>query len=347
MTSLGIIGASGFTGAELLRLVAAHPDFELAFATGDSQAGVAVADLYPSLSAAYGGLEFAAYEESLLDGVDLVFCGLPHGASQALMPVLVDKVKWVVDLAADFRLQDASLYPQWYGDVHPCPELLPQFAYGLPELYRSEIATASAVAVPGCYPTCTSLAIAPLVVNGLVHLDGIVVDAASGVSGAGRPPKPNTTFCTVDEDFTAYGLLNHRHTPEIEQNIAAISGTNGSSVSVLFTPHLAPMNRGMLTTCYLRPTGNHSTEQLLEIFDEFYADEPFVVVTEGSPSTKACLGSNTAHVTVRADERTGYIVAIGAIDNLTKGASGQAIQCANILAGLPEATGLSSIGVYP
>ena len=347
MTSLGIIGASGFTGAELLRLVAAHPDFELAFATGDSQAGVAVADLYPSLAAAYGGLEFAAYEESLLDGVDLVFCGLPHGASQALMPVLVDKVKWVVDLAADFRLHDASLYPQWYGDVHPCPELLPQFAYGLPELYRSEIATASAVAVPGCYPTCTSLAIAPLVVNGLVHLDSIVVDAASGVSGAGRPPKPNTTFCTVDEDFTAYGLLNHRHTPEIEQNIAALSGTNGSSVSVLFTPHLAPMNRGMLTTCYLRPTGNHGTEQLLEIFDEFYADEQFVVVTEGSPSTKACLGSNTAHVTVRADERTGHIVAIGAIDNLTKGASGQAIQCANILAGLPEATGLSSIGVYP
>jgi N-acetyl-gamma-glutamyl-phosphate reductase len=191
------------------------------------------------------------------------------------------------------------------------------------------------------------LAIAPLIVNGLVHLDGIVVDAASGVSGAGRPPKPNTTFCTVDEDFTAYGLLNHRHTPEIEQNIAALAPSASASVSVLFTPHLAPMNRGMLATCYLRPTGSKNTAQLLEIYEEFYADEQFVVVTEGSPSTKACLGSNTAHLTVRADERTGHIVAIGAIDNLTKGASGQAIQCANILAGLPEATGLSSIGVYP
>ena len=347
MTSVGIIGASGFTGAELLRLLAAHPDFDLAFATGDSQAGVGIAELYPSLAAAYGALEFAAYDESLLDGVDLVFCGLPHGASQSLMPTLIEKVKWVVDLAADFRLQDASLYAQWYGDAHPCPELLPQFAYGLPELYRNEIAAASAVAVPGCYPTCTSLAIAPLIVNGLVHLDGIVVDAASGVSGAGRPPKPNTTFCTVDEDYTAYGLLTHRHTPEIEQNIATLGSATASSVSVLFTPHLAPMNRGMLATCYLRPTGATTTSQLLEIYEEFYADEQFVVVTEGSPSTKACLSSNSAHVTVRADERTGHIVAIGAIDNLTKGASGQAVQCANILAGLPEATGLSSIGVYP
>ena len=347
MTSVGIIGASGFTGAELLRLLAAHPSFELAFATGDSQAGVAIADLYPSLAAAYAGLEFTTYDDSLLDGVDLVFCGLPHGASQALMPTLVQKVKWVVDLAADFRLQDASLYPQWYGDSHPCPELLPHFAYGLPELYRAEIAAASAIAVPGCYPTCTTLALAPLIVNGLVHLDGIVVDAASGVSGAGRPPKPNTTFCTVDEDYTAYGLLNHRHTPEIEQNVAALASAAASSVSVLFTPHLAPMNRGMLATCYLRPKGSHSTAQLLEMYDEFYADEQFVVVTDGSPSTKACLGSNTAHVTVRADERTGHIIAIGAIDNLTKGASGQAVQCANILAGLPEATGLSLIGVYP
>jgi len=347
VTSVGILGASGFTGAELLRLLANHPEFDLAFATGESQAGVVVGDLYPSLSAAYADVEFKLFEPSLLDGVDLVFCGLPHGASQSLMPTLVEKVKWVVDLAADFRLQDAALYPQWYGDVHPCPELLPKFAYGLPELYRSQIAGASTVAVPGCYPTCTSLAIAPLITNGLVHLDSIVVDAASGVSGAGRPPKPNTTFCTVDEDYTAYGLLNHRHTPEIEQNIATLASATSSDVSVLFTPHLAPMNRGMLATCYLKPTGSQTTEQLLEIYEDFYADEQFVVVTDGSPSTKACLGSNTAHVTVRADERTGHIVAIGAIDNLTKGASGQAVQCANILAGIPEATGLSAIGVYP
>lgn len=347
MINVGIIGASGFTGAELLRLVAAHPQLELAFATGDSQAGVPVGDLYPSLSAVYGDLDFVGYDPALLDGVDLVFCGLPHGASQALMPTLIENVKWVIDLAADFRLQDPSLYPTWYGETHAVPELLPSFVYGLPELFRSQLIGASAVAVPGCYPTCTTLAIAPLLAEGLVELDTIVVDAASGVSGAGRPPKPNTTFCTVDEDYTAYGLLNHRHTPEIEQNVASLAGVDAGSVKVLFTPHLAPMNRGMLTTCYLRPTGTNSTAQLLQLYRDFYADEPFIVITDGSPSTKACLGSNTAHITVRADERTGHIVAIGAIDNLTKGASGQAVQCANILAGIDESTGLSSIGVYP
>ena len=344
MTSVGIIGASGYTGAELLRLVAGHPGLELAFATGDTQAGVGVAELYPSLAGAWGDLEFVGYDPALLDGVDLVFCGLPHGASQALMPELLDSVRWVVDLAADFRLHDASLYPAWYGEAHAVPELLDRFVYGLPELFRSSIVGASAVAVPGCYPTCASLAIAPLLAAGLAEPTGIVIDAASGVSGAGRPPKPNTTFCTVDEDYTAYGLLDHRHTPEIEQSLATIAGT---PVEVLFTPHLAPMNRGMLATCYLRPTSGAGTAELLEHYRNFYADEQFVVVTDGSPSTKACLGSNTAHVTVRADARTGHIIAIGAIDNLTKGASGQAVQCANILTGLPESTGLSAIGVYP
>ena len=350
MTTVGIIGASGYTGAELLRLVAGHPGLDLAFATGDSQAGSAVAELYPSMAAAWPDLEFVPFAPSLLDDVDLVFCGLPHGASQALMPTLLGSVAHVVDLAADFRLQDASLYPTWYGEAHPHPELLTQFAYGLPELFRSTIAASSHVAVPGCYPTCTALALAPLVAGQLVETASIIVDAASGVSGAGRPPKPTTTFCTVNEDYTAYGLLDHRHTPEIEQSVARLAGVGASDARVLFTPHLAPMSRGMLTTCYLRPTAAgaaHSTAELLALYRDFYADETFVVVTDGSPSTKACLGSNTAHLTVRADERTGLIVAIGAIDNLAKGASGQAVQCANILTGQPEATGLSTIGVYP
>jgi N-acetyl-gamma-glutamyl-phosphate reductase len=349
MIEVGIIGASGYTGAELLRLCTQHPDLRVRFATGDSQAGTGVADLYPSLAAAYPDLVFRAYDPADLADVDLVFCGLPHGASQALMPTLRERVRWVVDLAADFRLQDADLYPQWYGEPHTVPELLPGFAYGLPELFRNDIAAATAVATPGCYPTATALAVAPLVRDGLVELDSIVVNAVSGVSGAGRPPKPNTTFCAVDEDVTAYGLMNHRHTPEIEQSVARLAGVE-SGVTVLFTPHLAPMNRGMLATCYLRPldgTGPGSTADLLDRYRAAYADEPFVVVTDGSPSTKACLGSNTAHVTVRADERTGWILAIAAIDNLTKGASGQALQCANILAGLPEVTGLSTVGVYP
>ena len=347
MIDVGIIGASGYTGAELLRLCAGHPDLRVVFATGDSQAGTALAELYPSLAAAYPGLVFDTYDPALLDRVDLVFCGLPHGASQALMPVLREKVRWVVDLAADFRLQDAELYPTWYGEPHAAPELLPGFAYGLPELHRDEIVAASAVATPGCYPTAAALAMAPLVRHGLVETTGIVVDAASGVSGAGRPAKPNATFCTVDEDFTAYGLLTHRHTPEMEQTVARLAGSSQSEVSVLFTPHLAPMNRGMLATCYLRPLGSHSTAELLELYRSDYGDEPFVVVTDGSPSTKACLGANTAHVTVRADQRTGWLVAIAAIDNLTKGASGQAVQCANLLTGLPEQTGLSTTGVYP
>jgi N-acetyl-gamma-glutamyl-phosphate reductase len=344
---VGIIGASGFTGAELLRLCATHPAFTVEVATGDTQAGTRLADLYPSLAGAYRDMAFTSYDPAAFAGLDLVFLGLPHGASQSIVPGVRPLVRWVVDLAADFRLDDPALYPQWYGDEHTVPGLLADFAYGLPELFRSQIQAADAVAVPGCYPTAASLALAPLVANGLIETRGIIVDAASGVSGAGRPPKPNTTFCAVDEDFTAYGLLRHRHTPEMEQNLARVGGLGADAVSVLFTPHLAPMNRGILATCYARPLAPSSTASLLEAYRAAYAGEQFVVVTDGSPSTKATLGSNTAHITVRYDDRTGYIIAICAIDNLAKGASGGAVQCANILAGLDEATGLSAVGVYP
>ncbi len=338
MARIGIIGASGFTGAELLRLLAGHPDLEVVLATGETQAGTPVADLYPSLAAAYPDLVFTPYSAADSAGLDLVFLGLPHGASQAIVPELVGKVGHLVDLAADFRLQDPSLYPTWYGEPHAAPELLPDFAYGLPELFRDEILAATHVAAPGCYPTTAALALAPLVRAGVVEATGIVVDAASGVSGAGRPPKPTTTFCAVDEDFTAYGLLDHRHTPEIEQATGA---------QVLFTPHLAPMNRGILATCYSRPTAPTSTEAVQAVLAEAYAGEPFVVVSDRSPSTKATLGSNTAHLTARVDDRTGWVVTIAALDNLTKGASGQAVQCANLLLGLPETSGLPIVGVYP
>lgn len=338
MVQVGVVGASGFTGAELLRLCAAHPDLDVRVATGDTQAGARVGELYPSLAGAYPELTFTPYDPGVVAGLDLVFLGLPHGASQGIVPDLLGTVGHVVDLAADFRLQDASLYPQWYGEAHTAPELLPSFAYGLPELFRDEIMSAAHVATPGCYPTAAALALAPLVRSSVVVTTGIIVDAASGASGAGRPAKANTTFCAVDEDFTAYGLLDHRHTPEMEQVLGA---------SVLFTPHLAPMNRGILATCYARPTGATSTAALLELQRAAYADEPFVVVTDGSPSTKATLGSNCAHVTARHDERTGWVVAIAAIDNLTKGASGAAVQCANLLLDLPETTGLPIAGVYP
>ncbi|HQF95464.1 MAG TPA: N-acetyl-gamma-glutamyl-phosphate reductase [Microthrixaceae bacterium] len=336
---IGIIGASGFAGSEVLRLTASHPSLELAWATGDSQAGTAIADLYPSLAAAYGGQRFVPYDTALLADVDAVFLALPHGASQALVPELVGRVRWVIDLAADFRLQEASLYDQWYGISHTAPELLPSFAYGLPELYRDQVAEAQCVAAPGCYPTAAILALEPLVRTGIIEPTGVIVDAASGVSGAGRPPKPNTTFCTVDEDFTAYGLLDHRHTPEMEIH---------SGASVLFTPHLAPMSRGILATCYGRPARQGlSTASVMDALHDAYAGEPFVVVSDRVPSTKATQGSNCAHLSARYDDRTGTVIVLSAIDNLVKGTAGQAIQCLNLMAGLGETTGLPVVGLTP
>jgi len=335
MVNIGIVGGSGFTGAELLRLCAAHPELNVELATGDTHAGTAVADLYPSLAAAYGDLTFTPYDASALDGLDLVFCGLPHGASQAIVPEVRTRVKHVVDLAADFRLRDPATYAQWYGETHEAPELLDDFVYGLPELFREQIKGAALVAAPGCYPTAATLALAPLVRTGLVETTGIIVDAASGVSGAGRGKFP---FCGTDEDFVAYGLLDHRHTAEIEQTLGA---------QVLFTPHLAPMNRGILATCYARPSSSTSTDEVLDALHTAYDAEPYVVVSQASPSTKATFGSNTAHLTARADDRTGWVVALCAIDNLVKGASGQAIQCANLALGLDETAGLPSVGVYP
>ncbi|HEX2851294.1 MAG TPA: N-acetyl-gamma-glutamyl-phosphate reductase [Acidimicrobiales bacterium] len=340
MVRVGIAGASGYTGAELLRLCHGHPDLEVVVATGESQAGQRAADLYPSLAAGYPDLVFAPLELDAFDDLDLVFLALPHGRSQDLVPDLRKRVGKIVDLAADFRLKDASLYPTWYGEEHTHPELLADFAFGIPELFRDDLRGADLVAAAGCYVTSASLAIAPLVRAGVIEPTGIVVDAASGLSGAGRSLKHSSHFGTVNEDFTAYGLLTHRHTPEIEQ-------ATGSQV--IFTPHLAPMTRGILSTVYARPTPDAAgvTPDPLAILREFYAAEPFVVVGEASPSTKATWGSNTAHLTARYDERTGWIVVLSALDNLVKGASGQAVQCANLALGLDETAGLSTIGVYP
>ena len=337
---VGIIGASGYTGAELLRLLAAHPSLEVVYATGDSQAGSLAASVYPSLAAAFPSLVFAEYDTVEAAKCDVVFLGLPHEASLALVPQLLDRVRLVVDLSAAYRLKDATKYPQWYGFSHDQPEVLARAVYGLPELYRAELAGAQLVATPGCYVTAASLALTPLVRAGLIETTGVIVDAASGVSGAGRVPKSNTHFNTVNEDFTAYGLLDHRHTPEIEQVTGA---------QVLFTPHLAPMNRGILATCYAKPANgtNPTTQSLLAALAKAYAKEPFVVVRPTPPSTKATLGSNSAHLTARYDERTNTVMVICAIDNLTKGASGGAVQAANVALGLPETAGLSNVGMYP
>ena len=336
-TAVAIFGASGYAGAELLRLLSSHPNFEVVAATASSHEGMAVADVQPSLAAAYPSLRMAPTEPGVADGADVVFCALPHGASQQLVPKLLENAGHVVDLAADFRLKDPRLYPAWYHEEHSCPELLAEAVYGLPELDRERLFGAKLVTAPGCYVTAATLALAPLVGAGVVGRTGIVVDAASGVSGAGRRLTESTQFCTVDEDFTAYGLLRHRHTPEMEQAIGA---------QLIFTPHLAPMNRGILATCYARPEVGAITNPL-ETLAHAYAGEPFVVVSERSPSTKATLGSNAAHLTARFDERTGWVVTICALDNLVKGAAGQAIQCANAVMGWPETTGLPIAGLAP
>lgn len=343
---VGIIGASGFTGAELLRLLAGHPAMEVVLVTGESTAGERVADLYPALEGVHPDLVYERWRSGLADdlGLDIVFLGLPHGTSQPIVAEIHDGERLVVDLGADFRLRDAELYPQWYGEAHTVPHLLDEAVYGLPELFRSDLIDARLIAAPGCYVSTATLALAPLLRAGIVEPNGIVVDAVSGVSGAGRPPKPTTTYNAVAENVTAYGLLDHRHTPEIEQNLSRIAGAD---TQVLFTPHLAPMNRGILATCYARPTGAVTTARLRELLRETWADEPFMVVTDGSPSTRATLGSNSVHVSAWADDRTGWIVAIAALDNLTKGASGGALQAANIALGLPETTALPVVGLQP
>jgi N-acetyl-gamma-glutamyl-phosphate reductase len=335
---VGIVGASGYGGAELLRLCAGHPELDVVVAGAATQAGAKVGSLYPSLAGTYPSLAFSEATAAELDGLDVVFLATPHGAAQALVPSLIDRVGTLLDLSADFRLRDPSAYPTWYGAPHEAPELLSRFVYGLPELFRPEIHGASNVAVPGCYPTAAALGLTPLVRAGAVVPTGIIVDAASGVSGAGRTLAQASHFATVDENFTAYGLLGHRHTPEMEQAIGA---------EVLFTPHLAPMTRGILATCYARPARPLTTQAVLDILEEAYAGEPFVVVSEAIPSTKATFGSNSAHLTARVDPRSGWVMVLSAIDNLGKGAAGQAIQCANLIYGLPETTGLSIAGVYP
>lgn len=338
MKRVGIIGASGYTGAELLRLCAQHPQFEVVLATGDTQAGTRVAGLYPSLAGRYPDLVFTELDPAVAAGLDVVFLGLPHEASMAIAPSLHGKVGCVVDLSAAFRLKDASLYPTWYGFDHDQPELLAEAVYGLPELHRQELKEATVVATPGCHVTAATLALAPLVDAGLVEATGVIVDSITGVSGAGRALKHTSMFCTVSDDVNAYGLLDHRHTPEIEQETGA---------QVLFTPHLAPLSRGLLATCYAKPATSVTTESLLAALTARYSEEPFIVVSATPPSTKATLGANTAHLTARYDARTNTVISICAIDNLTKGASGGAVQAANVALGLDETAGLATVAVYP
>ena len=335
MIRTAILGASGYVGGELMRLLAAHPQIAPVRLFGESKAGQALGTVHPHIAPVYRGAVVQRFDENSLDGVDLVFAALPHGHSQRLAATILDKGIPFVDLGADFRLDDAATYERWYGHAHQAPELLDRFVYGIPELHRATIKGAKSVSAAGCYATAAILALKPLVQAGLVNPESLIVDAASGVSGAGREAKEATGFCTVTESFSAYGLLNHRHTAEMEMALGA---------TVLFTPHLIPMSRGILATCYGEAAG---TGDPLEVLRQAYASDPFVHVTADPPATKWVSGSNAVHLTARRDERTGRILALSAIDNLGKGAAGQMIQCANLMLGLEETAGLPRVGVYP
>jgi N-acetyl-gamma-glutamyl-phosphate reductase len=334
MIRTAILGASGYVGGELLRLLAAHPELRATKLFGESKAGRPVAEVHPHLASVYAET-FEKVDESALADVDLVFAALPHGHSQAIAPAILDRGIPFVDLGADFRLDDAAIYRRWYGHAHEAPALLGEFVYGIPELNRAAIRGSKAVAAAGCYATAAILALKPLVDKGLVNPMSLIVDAASGVSGAGREAKEATGFSTVDGNFAAYGLINHRHTAEMEMALKA---------TVLFTPHLVPMTRGILATCYGEATGKSDP---LKALHAAYTDEPFVHVTDASPATKWVTGSNGVRVTARYDERTGRVLALSAIDNLGKGAAGQMVQCANLMLGFDEAAGLTACGVYP
>jgi N-acetyl-gamma-glutamyl-phosphate reductase len=337
----GVIGASGYLGAELLRLLAGHPDLEVAVVQAGSSAGETVGALYPALQSAYGDLELSPLDPAGLEGCDVAFVAVPSGRSQELVPALLGHARLVVDLGADFRLRDAAAYPQWYGFEHAAPELLAEAAYGLPELFRDELSSARLIAAPGCYVTASSLALAPLVAAGVVEPGSVIVDAASGTSGAGRSPGPVTHHAAINESFDAYGLLGHRHTPEMEQVI----GT-----PVLFTPHHAPMTRGILASCYAKLSATspvRTSDELMGLLRDSYRGEPFVHVVEHPPATRHTTGTNNVHLTARVDLRTGHAAVFSALDNLTKGGAGQAVQAANVALGLPETAGLPTVALVP
>jgi N-acetyl-gamma-glutamyl-phosphate reductase len=363
---VGVIGATGYVGGELIRLLANHPSVELVGATGRDRRGDPIGGVHPHLTGT--GL---ALDTEIVGAVDAAFLALPHGVGAKLVPSLLERGITVIDQGPDFRLRDAADYPLWYGFEHPHPDLLARAVYGLPELHRGELVAAAErradgvpalVGSPGCYPTATLLGLAPLARAGLIA--DVVVDAKSGVSGAGREAKLQTLFAEVNESVRAYGIGGHRHVAEMEQELdllahAEIAGRDFGAVPdpvapvvpvphrVDFLPHLIPMTRGILAACHVRTTRRVDQAELDELYGAAYADEPFVTVVADAPATKHVLGSNEARVSVHADRRTGRVLAIAVIDNLVKGAAGQGVQAFNLVHGLPETAGLEQLPLAP
>lgn len=342
MIKVGIVGSTGYTGVELLRLLATHPEVSLHVITSRSEAGMAVSELFPNLRG-HVDLVFSVPDADKLAECDVVFFATPHTVAMALVPELIKRGTRVIDLSADFRLKDANLWEHWYNMPHTCPELLEQAVYGLPEINREQIKTAQLIAAPGCYPTATQLGFLPLLENGLIDPAHLIADTKSGVSGAGRKAAIGGLLAESSENMKAYAVAGHRHLPEIEQGLRLISK---QSVGLTFVPHLTPMIRGIHATLYGQLT---STVELQTLYEQRYANEPFVdVMPAGShPETRSVRGTNTCRIAVHQPQGSNTVVVLSVIDNLVKGASGQAIQNMNIMFGFDEKLGINVIAALP
>jgi len=347
MVKVGIVGGTGYTGVELLRLLAAHPEVELVLITSRSEAGLPVAEMFPSLRG-HVNLDFSTPDPAALAACDVVFFATPNGVAMQSVPELLDTGVKVVDLAADFRLKDKALWKKWYDMDHACPQLLEEAVYGLPEVNRAAISKARLIANPGCYPTAVQLGLLPLLEKGLVDTGRLIADCKSAVSGAGRKAAVGTLLCEASENFKAYGVPGHRHRPEICQGLNAVAG---SDVALTFVPHLTPMLRGIHASLYatLLSTNEATDEDLQTLYEQRYANEPFVdVLPVGShPETRSVKGTNTCRIAIHRPQGADTVVILSVIDNLVKGAAGQAVQNMNILCGLPETAGLTGIALVP
>ncbi len=346
MLKVAIVGASGYTGVELLRILHCHPEAAVTCVTSEQSAGKRISDVFPTLRGRCDLLLENLEPVRVAEKADFIFTALPHKAAMEVVPTFLRLGKRVVDLSADYRLRDAGEYERWY-EPHMSPELLKNAVYGLPELKRAKIAEASLVANPGCYPTSVILGLAPLLKKRLIDPVTVIADSKSGVSGAGRSAKVDNLFCEVNDGFKAYGVGGvHRHIPEIEQELSVLVGKN---MTISFTPHLVPMDRGILSTIYASPVQPVATAELVALYANFYKGEPFVrVLPSGSfPSTAFVKGANFCDIGLAVDGRTGRVIVVVAIDNLVKGASGQAVQNMNIMNGFPENMGLESLALFP
>lgn len=346
MLKVGIVGASGYTGVELARILAGHPEVRLTVATSRQYAGKPLAEVFPNLRKRVDIICENLTAEELVERADFFFCAVPHKTAMDIVPRLLDAGKKVVDLSADFRIHDAKVYEAWY-QPHSSPQFLAEAAYGLPELYRTSIAGARLTANPGCYPTSVILALTPLLRAGLIDAKTLIIDSKSGTSGAGRAANVGTLFCEVADGFKAYKVGgSHRHIPEIEQELSL---ANGQPVTITFTPHLLPIARGILSTMYATLTEAGKTTDLQALYEQCYGDEPFVrVLPPGTmPATQHVRGSNCCDIGLQQDPRTGRLIVLSAIDNIVKGASGQAVQNMNLMNGFAETTGLMGAPFFP